>query len=135
MALAERASRLSPRQLQPFHATKNTDGLKTWNMKAPVHIIWGEKDQMMPPSQLDRALYLWPNASHVASTVIGDSDHFTEIDQPEKVTMIMIRAINGTLGLGTTRAFVGIPGDGVTYKGDESEFAAALNDIYRGTQN
>ena len=129
LCLANRASRLAPRQLLPYHATENPWGLRTWNMKAPVHYIWGWEDQMMPPTQMDRGLYLWPNASHVAASEVHGADHFVEIDCPDQVVRIMLRGINGTLGLGITRAMVGL-GPDATYKGDEPEIAEALDAFY-----
>ena len=137
LVLANRSSRLAPRLLQPADPHKQPsgvlqEGLHTENMLAPVHMIWGTDDQMMPPAQLDRAMYLWPNAHSVTTDEVAGADHFVEIDKPVVVARYMLRAINGILGRGTTRAMVGLDngGDGVTYKGDEPEFARAINEIY-----
>lgn len=129
VVLANRASRLAPRQLLPFHPVLNIHGVKTWRMEGAVHYIWGWEDQMMPPSQVDRGLYLWPRALSVGITEIQGADHFVEIDKPDQVARTMIRVINGVLGQGTTRAMVGL-GPDATYKGDEPEIAAALDRIY-----
>ncbi len=136
LVLANRSSRLAPRLLQPADPKRPSgvlqEGLHTENMRAPVHMIWGTDDQMMPPAQLDRAMYLWPNAHSVTTDEVAGADHFVEIDKPVVVARYMLRAINGILGRGTTRAMVGLDngGDGVTYKGDEPEFARAINEIY-----
>lgn len=129
LCLANRSSRLAPRQLLPYHATKNPWGLRTWNFEGVFVVLWGTEDQMMPPTQLDRLLYLFPNASFVAVYEVDGADHFLEIDRPDAVSRIMIRAINGMLGRGTTRAMVGL-GTEATYKGDEPEIAAALDAFY-----
>jgi len=150
---ANRSSRLAPRQLQPYHAAENPQGLRTWNMRAPVWYIWGKEDQMMPPVQVFRGIYLWPRAPNVGVSKVAGADHFVEIDQPEEVAedMLMVRgfsfvffcqhesapppptphqAINGTLGLGTTSAMLGINPTN-TYKGDEKKLAEVLDAIYR----
>lgn len=129
LCLANRASRLAPRQLQPYHRRYNPVGLKSYRMQAPVYYIWGKQDQMMPPSQVDRGQYLWPMAHTVGATWVENADHFVEIDQPQRVAEIMLRAINGLLGLGTTRVFLGLHTD-TTYKGDELEFAKWMDLIY-----
>jgi len=127
--LANRSSRLAPRQLQPYHPEDNPYGLTTWNMRAPVHYVWGMNDQMMPPAQIFRGQYLWPRDIPVTVSKIADADHFAEIDQPDEVAEDMLLAINGQLGRGTTRPLLGLNPQN-TYKGDEPEIAAALHSIY-----
>ena len=41
--LADRSSRLAPRQLQPYHDSDNTYGFHPENIKGPIDFIWGLK--------------------------------------------------------------------------------------------
>lgn len=85
--LARRSSRLAPRQLQPFHSTRNTSGMK-FNLiqsGSRVHVIWGVQDQMMPPIQMYRMRYVLAPEATVFAHPIPDADHFSEVDHPEWV--------------------------------------------------
>ena len=127
--LAARSARLAPRQLLPFHPVKNKSGLRFDQMPAdvPVDFIWGRKDQMMPPVQVFRSVYLFPGP--VRATFIDGANHFTEIDQPYRVADALTLAILGNnkealpVFLGDSPEFV--------YKGDEKEMRKKLATIYK----
>lgn len=125
--LADMSSRLAPRQLQPFHPTKNPAGVRVDLITVPVAMIWGMEDQMMPPVQMMRAHYFFPNAP-VSVHEIAGANHFAEIDKPEAVVRAMLNALlqhNKT----ATRAFLGV-GDDLVYKGDETQLMKRLERIY-----
>lgn len=128
VVLADRSARLAPRQLQPYHPTRNPWGCHTERVTMPVEIIWGMQDQMMPPSQGWRGTYVFPNA-RVNFTPVDGADHFVEIDQPDKVVRAMWNAIQRELGKGSVPIFLG-NGDDVTFKGDEEKFLRRLEIIY-----
>ncbi len=125
--LADRSSRLAPRQLQPFHKTRNPYGIHFDEVTAPVDFVWGKKDQMMPPSQVFRSVYLFPNAK-VAHHEIQNANHFAEIDDP----LAVVRAILGGLlrehGKKIVPVFLG-NGDYIM-KGDERELKERLTKLY-----
>ena len=127
--LADRSSRLAPRQLLPFHTGK--DGLD-WgvhyeNIKVPVELIWGMKDQMMPPTQLDRGEYVFRN-THVGITEIDNADHFCEWDRPAAVSRAMLRAVRRELGKNRIPIFLGNEG---VMKGDEEDMVEELRKLYK----
>ena len=128
VVLADRSSRLAPRQLQPYHRNKNPWGCKTWEVTVPVELIWGMQDQMMPPAQGWRGTYLFPEA-RVNFTPIDGADHFVEIDQPDKVVRAMWNAMQRELGKHKIPIFLG-NGDDVVFKGDEEELIERLQQIY-----
>ncbi len=128
--LAARASRLAPRQLQPYHDVENPEGLRVENIKdVPIDVIWGTDDQMMPPVQMFRTIYQFPNC-RVAVHPIDDADHFVEIDQPVKVVNAMVAAMLRE-NKEAFPPFLGV-GDDYVYKGDEKEMVGKLEDIYVG---
>ena len=125
--LADRSSRLAPRQLQPFHERNNPYGVHFDEVTAPVDFVWGKKDQMMPPSQVFRSVYLFPNAK-VAHHEIQNANHFAEIDDP----LAVVRAILGGLlrehGKKIIPVFLG-NGDYIM-KGDERKLKERLTELY-----
>jgi pimeloyl-ACP methyl ester carboxylesterase len=128
--LADRASRLAPRQLQPYHRTLNPDGLKVTKPKdVPIDVIWGTQDQMMPPVQMFRTIYEFPHCP-VAVHPIDGADHFVEVDQPLKVVNTMVAAMLRE-NKEAFPPFLGV-GDDYVYKGDEKEMVEKLADIYVG---
>ena len=126
--LAARASRLAPRQLQPYDADENPSGLHVERIPSdkPVDIIWGIEDQMMPPVQVFRSVYLFPG--RVQGHFIADANHFSEVDQPYRVadamTMAILRENKLALPifLGDSPEFV--------YKGDEAEMRLQLAALF-----
>ncbi len=126
--LAERSSRLAPRQLQPYSARKNPHGVRVRNIRTPVTMIWGMKDQMMPPAQVFRSAYLFPNAPYTYVEV-PDGNHFLEADQPHTVVRAML---NELLRNPETRGRMPIfLGNGpYVMKGDEAELKKRLEAIY-----
>lgn len=128
VVLADRSSRLAPRQLQPYDARSNPWGCRVENVKTPIEIIWGWQDQMMPPAQVWRAIYLFGQA-RVNYTPIYGADHLVEIDQPDKVVRAMWNAMQREMGKANIPIFLG-NGDDVVFKGDEEELLHRLEDIY-----
>ncbi len=128
IVLADRSSRLAPRQLQPYHKTQNKWGCSTEKVTAPVEIIWGMQDQMMPPAQGWRGTFAFPN-SRVNFTPIDGADHFSEMDQPDKVVRAMWNAMQRELGKSNIPIFLG-NGTDVVFKGDEAELLNRLEYIY-----
>ena len=138
VVLADRSSRLAPRQLQPFDGNPkdsavyfirgNPWGCKTWQAIAPLEIIWGMQDQMMPPAQGWRGTYAFPN-SRVNFTPIDGADHFSEMDQPDKIVRAMWNAMQRELGKSNVPIFLG-NGTDVVFKGDEEELIKRLTFIY-----
>lgn len=128
IVLADRSSRLAPRQLQPYHKQKNKWGCPTWNVIAPIEFINGMQDQMMPPGQGWRGSFAFPNA-RVNFTPIDGADHFSEMDQPDKVVRAMWNAMQRELGKSNIPIFLG-NGTDVVFKGDEAELLQRLERIY-----
>ncbi len=127
--LADRSSRLAPKQLQPYHETSNEEGVKTWNMRAAVVYIWGMKDQMMPPIQANRSQYLWPVSKMVEVKEIENANHFVEIDRPAAVARAMLQSMVAHLGPGAMHTpHLGV-GDDLVYKGDEPELGTRVKII------
>lgn len=127
--LADRSSRLAPRQLQPSHEDK--EGRKKWgvkyqDIKVPSVLIWGTKDQMMPPTQMDRLYYLL-SLNHQSCIIneIDGADHFCEWDRPDAVARCMIRGIRTQLGPSAVPVFLGNDPKAV-YKGDEEVMVREL---------
>ena len=129
--LADRSSRLNPLQIQP----KSIDeygrewGIDYSNIKIPSCLIWGMKDQMMPPTQLDRMYYLLTlNHQRCYLTEIDSADHFSEWDRPDAVARAMIRNMRTEFGPSFGGIFVGNDPKGV-YKGDERRLIERLSKI------
>ncbi len=150
--LADRSSRLAPVQLQPYHPSKNPDGFRAEAARHPIDFIWGMRDQvkrslpwgrvrsddvsphareqMMPPSQMFRLVYAFPNAK-VGHHEVADADHFVEIDNPHAV----VRAMLGSLLREDKTAIPVFLGNGdYVMKGDESELKDELTRIYGAPQ-
>jgi len=128
IVLADRSSRLAPRQLQPYHNSHNRWGCKYHRVTSAVEMIWGMQDQMMPPSQGWRGTYVFPNA-RVNFTPIDGADHLSEIDQPDKIVRAMWNAMQRELGKSNVPIFLG-NGTDVVFKGDEAELLQRLEHIY-----
>lgn len=81
----------------------------------------------MPPVQMFRSIYLFPNA-RVAVHPIADADHFVEIDQPQVVVNTMVAALLRE-DKEALPIFLG-EGEDFVYKGDEAAMTKALASIY-----
>jgi pimeloyl-ACP methyl ester carboxylesterase len=126
--LAARASWLAPSQLQPFDAGTNPRGIHYHRGTAPVHVIWGMKDQMMPPSQVFDARYRFYNSDLVTWTLIEGANHFSEIDRPDAV-------VNATIGAMLSADITAFPvflgtGDDLVWEGSEHAMTKALADLF-----
>lgn len=120
--LADRAAVLAPAQLLPV--SENPRGVDYSAITAPTLIVWGEKDNMMPANQAYRLMYLLDNAASVQIQMIGQAGHFAELDQPDRVTEVILAFIVGTLGSAElAQPFLGLTG---IWKGDEAQLLAAL---------
>lgn len=128
--LAARASRLAPRQLQPYDARENPKGLSFESMPGdvPVDIIWGVEDQMMPPAQMWRSVYAFPGP--VQSHPIAGANHFSEIDKPydvaDAMTSSLLRQDKNAIPV-----FLGGNPD-LVFKGDEKEATRAIAEEFPG---
>lgn len=130
--LADRAGRLAPRTLQPYHTDKDglQWGIKFQNIKCPSLLVWGTEDQMMPPTQMDRLSYLLSlNHQRCYIQEIAKADHFSEWDRPEAVARAMLRTIRTEFGPDFIPVFVGNDPEAV-YKGDEKKFVEKLQNIF-----
>jgi pimeloyl-ACP methyl ester carboxylesterase len=126
--LAMRSGRLAPRQLQPFHKELNPYGVDFVGITLPVYIVWGDKDQMMPPSQALTAPYLFPNAK-VTPFFVPGADHFAEIDNPEWVAQLYSTICQLEWGKENTPVYIGGP-KFLVYKGDEAAKKIRLTKLY-----
>ncbi len=129
--LADRSSRLAPVQLQPYHHTKNPSGFRPEKITKDVDIIWGNKDQMMPPSQMFRSYYLFPGVKsphRVHTHEIEGANHFAEIDKPMSVTRAILTSLISAHGPTIIPVFLG-NGDFIM-KGDEKELKEILTTLY-----
>jgi pimeloyl-ACP methyl ester carboxylesterase len=128
--LAERASRLAPRQLQPYDEKLNESGVRNLELiQTPITIIWGLEDQMMPPSQVFRSAYLFPNAPYNYVEIPG-ANHFSEIDNPDAVVRAMINEIIRHPRHRDQIFFLGNGHDRFVMKGDEEELLEKLKELY-----
>lgn len=129
--LADRSSRLAPVQLQPYHPKNNTEGFHPENITKDVDIIWGNKDQMMPPSQMFRSYYLFPGVKsphRIHTHEIDGANHFAEIDKPLSVTRAILTSLLSAHGPTIIPVFLG-NGDYIM-KGDEKELKDTLTRLY-----
>lgn len=124
--LADRSSRLAPRQLQPY---KDGKGVKYEDIKVSSILIWGMKDQMMPPTQMDRLYYLLTlNHQRCYIHEIEKADHFSEWDRPDAISRAIIRSIRCEFGPNSLPIFLGNDSNAV-YKGDERVMIERLAEI------
>ncbi len=126
--LADRASRLAPRQLQPWAPVSNPQGVRLRHVTTPVTMIWGMKDQMMPPSQVFRSAYLFPSAEYNYYE-LPNANHFSELDDP----LAVVRAtLNELLRKPALRKTIPVfLGNGpYVMKGDERQLRVHLGDIF-----
>jgi len=87
--LAQRAAILAPRLLLP-KARDNPEGVDYDAYRAPVAVIWGSKDNMMPPNQQNRFLQVIRNAE-VYVYPIDNAGHFVATDKPDEVAETLVR--------------------------------------------
>ncbi len=126
--LAARSGSLASDQLQPLHRELNPRGVDYVAVRVPVHLVWGVKDQMMPPSQALTAVYRFPNA-RVIPHFVPDADHFAEIDNPEWVANIYQTICVQEWGKGAVPVYIGGP-KFLVYKGDEPAVKIRLSKLY-----
>lgn len=120
--LSDRASTLSPAQLLPI--TENPRGVDYDQIVAPTLLIWGEQDNMMPANQAYRLMYLLRRADTVQIQMINQAGHFAEIDQPDRVTEVILNFLVGTFGPEILAdPFLGLTG---IWKGDEAKVIMEL---------
>lgn len=82
---------------------------------------------MMPPGQVFRSRYLFPNA-RINHHEIADANHFAEIDNPLAVVRAMLGSLLREHGKAIIPVFLG-NGDYIM-KGDETELKNKLTEFY-----
>ncbi len=123
--LADRSAILSPSLLLPIE--ENKKGVQYKNITVPTLVIWGAQDSMMPSNQAYRYLWAMPN-SNVEIQMVEDAGHFVELDQPERVSEIIINFIARELGRDKLAdIFLGYTG---IWKGDEYDLINGLRRMY-----
>ena len=124
--LADRSAILSPSLLLPIE--ENEKGVNYKNITVPTLVIWGAQDNMMPPNQAYRYLWAMPN-SKVEIQMVENAGHFVELDQPERVSEIIINFIARELGRDKLAdIFLGYTG---IWKGDEYTMINGLRQMYK----
>jgi pimeloyl-ACP methyl ester carboxylesterase len=130
--LADRSAHLAPRQLLPRHnyagtgAPTEVHGVAYSMIRCDVDVIWGTLDQMMPPHQMFRSIYLYPNARSVNIHPIEGANHFSELDQPDRVARAMLWAVLSTkAGRDSLPPLLWL-GNDFRYKGDEKKMQKLL---------
>lgn len=125
--LADRAAILSPALLLPYDYAKNPKGVQYENITVPTLILWGEKDNMMPPMQIYRFFWAMSN-SRVSTSLIKDAGHFAGTDQPERVAEEILNFLSRELGRqALADIFIGYTG---IWKGDEYNMIKDLRKLY-----
>ena len=125
--LADRAAVLAPDLLLPYDPEKNPKGGDYTQSDVPTAILWGDKDNMMPPNQRLRFIYAMTSAD-VTPIRIGEAGHFAATDQPDWVAeaiLTFIISIAGPMNMGDV--FLGF--DGI-WKGDEAMMIEDLRAMY-----
>ncbi len=128
--LAQRSSVLSPGLLLPYHPDDAPEGVEYSKITMHAHIMWGEKDNMMPYNQVYRFNHLLKSGrhNHVHISEIANAGHFAAVDQPNKVANAMVLFLSEIVGpenLGDV--FMGF--DGI-WKGDEKHVINSLRELY-----
>ena len=124
--LTDRSAILSPDLLLPYDELKNRKGVKYDKIDVPTAILWGEKDNMMPPNQRFRYIYALQNAP-VTPIRIGEAGHFASTDQPDWVAEAILTYIISLSELNEMGdVFLGF--DGI-WKGDEAMMANDLRHL------
>lgn len=136
--LAEQASVvLGNGELLPHHPRRNQNGLRFTNWNAPVLLLWGKHDKMMPEGQVHRFrnVVAWVNKQRVRTEqlslwthVFRDAGHFAVSDQPEVAADTIIQwvvALQGPTAL--TQTFLGF--DEIARQ-DESHVLDMFNEVH-----
>lgn len=89
-ALALASSRLAPAALLP-RALGHPRGVRYSRVRAPVMVLWGAEDSMMPANQLYRYRLALAASVHVHAHLIADAGHFAATDQPVAVTEELLK--------------------------------------------
>lgn len=124
--LADRSAILAPDLLLPYDDKKNPKGVQYTNIDVPTAVLWGDKDNMMPPNQRLRNIYAI--SADVIPIRIGGAGHFAATDQPDWVAEAILTFIISVVGPGNMGdIFLGF--DGI-WKGDEAMMIEDLRAIY-----
>ncbi len=94
--LANRSAILSPSLLLP-KTEENPQGIDYDGLQANMSIIWGAQDNMMPSIQAQTFRTVFDNGI-VSINYIENAGHFAGIDQPERVTEVIINKIQELYG-------------------------------------
>jgi pimeloyl-ACP methyl ester carboxylesterase len=125
--LTDRAAILAPSLLLPYNKDKNPKGVKYLEITKPVLVMWGEKDNMMPPNQAYRFMWAIPQ-SRVSISRIPDAGHFAATDNPDVVAEEILNFITRELGRNSLAdIFLGYTG---LWKGDEDSLIKDLRSMY-----
>nr|QBK92155.1 MAG: haloalkane dehalogenase [Pithovirus LCPAC304] len=127
--LTDRSAILAPDLLLPYDAKKNPKGVKYDKIDVPTAVLWGDKDNMMPP--LQRLRYIYAHSHPKAKVMpirIGEAGHFAASDQVNWVSESILTFIIFVMGPGKMGdIFLGF--DGI-WKGDEAMMRKDLRRIY-----
>ena len=124
--LADRASILSPSLLLPL-TDENPNGINYDHMITPMTIIWGENDNMMPAIQAQEFIQVFDNVN-VFVYYVQHAGHFVAVDQPERVSTIIINQIQSLFGPKRLKVpFFGLYG---IAKGSEKEMINKLSPLF-----
>ncbi len=104
--LALRSANLDPNILLPYDEKKNPFGLSVERLcervggRLPVLILWGIKDNMMPPAQRHKFANALVNFARVRTEYVPDAGHFAAVDQPDWVAEAWLDFIREHYGYG-----------------------------------
>ena len=124
--LADRSAILSPSLLLPL-TSDNPRGINYDNVVVPITVIWGENDNMMPPIQAQEFIQVFDNVQ-VFVHYVQHAGHFVAVDQPERVSTIILNQIQSLYGPRILRQpFFGLHG---IAKGSEKEMIQKLKPYF-----
>ncbi len=96
--LANRAAILSPSLLLP-RTEENPQGIDYDGLQCNMSIIWGAQDNMMPSMQAQTFRNMFDSDNiMVFIDYVENAGHFAGLDQPERVTEIIINRIQALYG-------------------------------------
>lgn len=131
--LAQRASVLGSELLLPYHRKKNPYGVRYLKIDVDFLIMWGDRDNMMPPHQRHRLAQLVgaprANAPRVTVQTISNAGHFAAVDKPDEVAENLAHFILDKEGRQYFAPFFGFYARD-HWKGDEEEVVNDLRKLW-----
>ena len=137
--LADRSFTLGGPQLLPFHPTKNPMGVKYSRFKAPVLLLWGALDNMMPEAQRHRLRAIIMIATggrvRVQTRQIPKAGHFAAWDKPDLVAADTLDYILEQMGPNVLADFFFGFKETRIWKGDEKQVLEELRVLRSPTRH